>query len=309
MNKRYFLISVDTEGDDQWSWTPGKEITTENARCLPRFQELCESFGFKPTYLTNYEMCRDERFVKYMKPKAQHGLCEIGMHLHAWNCPPDYQLYSSKEIKAGQCPYLVEYPTEIMEQKIKTMTDLLANTFDNSVVTHRAGRWAMDDRYYEILEKYGYKADCSVTPGVDWRNCEGFVDGSVGSNYINESEKPHFVGGIMEIPMTVRHLRKLSAPKTGSFREFLGRIHGYISGKHEIWLRPNGKNIEDMMYLVDRCFKSGDEYIMFMIHSSELMPGGSWRFDTDEKIEKLYGDIEKLFAYVSSKYTGITIGE
>ena len=278
MNERYFLISVDTEGDDQWSWMPGRPITTKNALFLPRFQELCEEYGFKPTYLTNYEMAKDQAFVNYMNPKLQHHLCEIGMHLHAWNCPPSYDLSTTKVDKEGQCPYLIEYPDEVMELKIETMTKCLSSIFENDIITHRAGRWAMDDRYFKLLKKYGYRIDCSITPGVDWRSCPGLSDGSMGSDYTNESEKPHLLRGVLEVPMTVRRLHKM--PK-----EYLGRIHGFLANKHEIWLRPNGRNLEDMILLIDYCMRSGDDYVMFMIHSSELMPGGCWRFDTEEKIE------------------------
>lgn len=85
MSKK-LLITIDTEADNQWDVSNG--ISTENTLFLPRFQELAENYGFVPTWLTNWEMCQDDRFVKYMKPKNDLGKCEIGMHLHAWNNPP-----------------------------------------------------------------------------------------------------------------------------------------------------------------------------------------------------------------------------
>ncbi|MDR8263551.1 deacetylase, partial [Acinetobacter baumannii] len=53
MHNPAFLITIDTEGDNLWQ--KHDSITTENARYLPRFQQLCEKYGFKPVYLTNYE--------------------------------------------------------------------------------------------------------------------------------------------------------------------------------------------------------------------------------------------------------------
>ena len=38
---KYFIITIDTEGDDQWNWKYGSKITTENVKYLPRFQKLC----------------------------------------------------------------------------------------------------------------------------------------------------------------------------------------------------------------------------------------------------------------------------
>ena len=110
-----FIITVDTEGDDLWHWKPGKEITTENTNYIPQFQELCEEYGFKPVYLTNYEMAMDDRWVSYSAQKAREGKCEIGMHLHAWNTPPEYDL----ENKYRGNPYITEYPDDVMEQKTK----------------------------------------------------------------------------------------------------------------------------------------------------------------------------------------------
>ena len=59
----FFLITIDTEGDDLWSHP--RNITTKNARYLPRFQKLCESYGFKPTYLVNYEMANSTFFKEF----------------------------------------------------------------------------------------------------------------------------------------------------------------------------------------------------------------------------------------------------
>ena len=59
---RFFLITVDTEGDNLWAWHKGDPINTTNTRFIPRFQELCNKFGFKPVYLTNYEMLMDDEY-------------------------------------------------------------------------------------------------------------------------------------------------------------------------------------------------------------------------------------------------------
>jgi hypothetical protein len=57
VQKPAFLITIDTEGDNLWQ--KNDSITTENAKYLPRFQAVCEKYGFKPVYLTNYEMAID----------------------------------------------------------------------------------------------------------------------------------------------------------------------------------------------------------------------------------------------------------
>ena len=54
--------------------------------------------------------------------------------------------------------------------------------------------------------------------------------------------------------------------------------------------------------------ESETDYLMFMMHSSEMMPNGSPYFKNEADIDKLYNDIEELFKYVSSLgYKGVTI--
>lgn len=46
---KYFIITIDTEGDNLWEWKEGTPIGTENVKYLSRFQELCSQYRFKPT--------------------------------------------------------------------------------------------------------------------------------------------------------------------------------------------------------------------------------------------------------------------
>ena len=86
MTRPAFLITIDTEGDNIWSRP--RTIGTRNAEFLPRFQVLCEQYGFKPTYLTNWEMTHCPCFQEFGRDLIRGGRAEIGMHLHAWNNPP-----------------------------------------------------------------------------------------------------------------------------------------------------------------------------------------------------------------------------
>lgn len=86
--KRNFIITVDTEGDNQWSIYNGQNITTENANFIPRFQEMCEEFGFKPVYLVNYEMANNDFLMDYLKKnkkkefaKSEHISIRGTLHL------------------------------------------------------------------------------------------------------------------------------------------------------------------------------------------------------------------------------------
>lgn len=300
--KKTFLITIDTEADNQWDLSHG--ITTENARFLPRFQELCEKYHFKPVWLVNYEMAMDDFLVGYMKEKQKEGLCEVGMHLHAWHTPPEYPL----ERQNNHREYLIEYPKEIMEEKIKTMTELLEERFEKRPKSHRSGRWTMDAYYFALLEKYGYVADCSVTPHFDWSKHTGATE-CPGSDYSDAPETPYNVGeNLLEVPLTVRKIHCFQPGLVYNLHSFLSECRKMVTGRYQ-WLRPdNLLSNKGNLKLVDAVSAGKSDYAMFMIHSSELMPGGSPTFQTESSIERLYGMTEEIFDKITALgYRGKTL--
>lgn len=294
-----FIITVDTEGDNLWRWKKGTPITTENAKYIPRFQELCEKFGFKPVYLTNYEMAQDDAWVQYIKPKAQQGLCEIGMHIHAWSSPPNYQLEDS----FGGNPYITEYPDEVIEEKIKYLTDFLKYRFEVQIISARSGRWATNNAYFDALKRNGYVVDCSLTPDIDWSTNPGATV-KCGNDYRNVKRSVFMhPSGIVEIPMTSKKVRHWAE---GTVRH---KVASIIKGD-KLWLRPIKKSLHDLIFLSENVAKEKNGYLEFMLHSSEMMPDGSPYFKTKEDIEVLYDVLEQYFTWVSSKgYCGMTLGE
>jgi hypothetical protein len=76
-----------------------------------------------------------------------------------------------------------------------------------------------------------------------------------------------------------------------------------------IWLRPTGKNLIQMKSLVSNAANNSWDHLEFMLHSSELMPGGSPYFKDTKSIEKLYDDLQELFEFISLRFKGKTLGE
>ncbi len=306
------LITIDTEGDDLWSGPA--EVTTRNARHLPRFQALCERHALPPTYLTDHEMARDPAFQELARDALARGRAEIGMHLHAWNTPPLAPLAGSVSPSGA---YLIEYPEPVLREKVKAMTGLLEQTFATPVRSHRAGRWALDARYARALLDHGYRVDSSVTPHVSWQGSPGATRG--GADYRGFPERPYLLdperihragdSRLLEVPMTIRPhgpaavrraLDSIGPPPLWkrALRRFVRPVR---------WLRPNGRNLRDLLALADECADAGEPCAVFMLHSSELMPGGSPTFRSAASIERLYAHLEALFAHVSGRFAGRTL--
>jgi hypothetical protein len=313
--KPNFLITIDTEGDNLWS-QPDK-ITVENAKYLHRFQLLCEKYQLKPTYLTNYEMAICAEFVEFGSDVIRRETAEIGMHLHAWDNPPIIPLTNNDSYNQ---PYLIEYSDEVMRKKITYITDLLEDTFEIPMLSHRAGRWSFDYRYAKILAEKGYSVDCSVLPHTSMRQYLGDPDQKGGTDFRQCPEMAYFLdlddiskkgnSRLLEIPMTIilskRPFKKQLKSTLDSF--FIGKKitnHLYPT----LQLRPNGKNLRDLLSIVKIALSENRSYIEFMLHSSELMPGGSPTFPTEESVESLYRDLDILFDIVHKNYTGATLKE
>lgn len=292
---KYFIITVDTEGDNLWDYSSGKTITTNNSAYIPRFQELCDDFRFPPVYLTNYEMLMDDNYVNYVKEWSSINKCEVGIHLHAWNNPPLFEL---PDIYHGN-PYLIEYPKNVMREKFDVLYNLFIQKLDTKPKSHRAGRWAMDSQYFSLLSSYGILIDCSITPGIDWTTSKGRTIN--GPNYSNYPTWPYFDSGVYEVPVPIMRIHH---SKYGSLRH---RIRTLVLGDR-VWLRPATQTTEMMKKFLVSHYKTKSDYVEFMIHSSELMPGGSPYFKDNNSIEKLYSKMNEVFSYAQQLgYVGITL--
>ena len=184
------------------------------------------------------------------------------------------------------------------------------------MVSHRAGRWAFNEMYARMLLESGYLVDCSVTPHVSWRSLHGVPEGAGGSDYSTCPETPYFVNlddirsagasPLLEVPVTIR----LSRPP--ALLEWVRPVTRHLPFVRRIlpkprWLRPNRNNGAGLRRLVAESLRDGRDNVQFMLHSSELMPGGSPTFDTAARIEGLYRDLERLFAFAAGDFDGLTL--
>jgi hypothetical protein len=311
-----FIVTIDTEGDNLWA--KPRVISTQNAKFLPRFQRLCELYRLRPTYLANYEMATSKEFQAFGREIIRRNAGEIGMHLHAWNSPPIVPLTSDDHRNQ---PYLIEYPTAVMQDKIAFITELLEGTFGVKMVSHRAGRFSFNETYADLLVGHGYRVDCSVTPRVSWRTTLGAPAQQGGTDFLCFPDSPYFVNLsdiskpgeslLLEVPVSIIVRSPVFIPAL--IRRFghisiLGRPIKILCGRVS-QLKPNGHNRNQMLHIMLRATKLGKPHLEFILHSSELMPGGSPTFPAERHIEKLYEDLEVLFSLASNTCKPATLKE
>ena len=255
-------------------------------------------------------MAVDPRLAEFGRDVLGRGAGEIGMHLHAWNSPPLDVTVSDDD--ARHATYLIDYPASVLGEKGRFMTGLLEDSFGVKMRSHRAGRWTMDERYARALADCGYTVDCSVTPGLSWRRNAGAPGKAGGSDYRRFPRRPYFVdlddiarpgdSELLEVPMTTHAAAALAAlPDT--------RLVGSLQDRLAVWLRPKGTRHDAARWALRRSLARGDEVAMFMLHSSELMPGGSPAFRDAAAIEDLYVELEAVFALAAASCVAMTLAE
>ena len=314
-----FIVTIDAEGDDAWSRPRATQV--RNAAFLPRFQALCEAHGLKVTWLVEHALLQSPAFREFGRGVLARGAGEIGMHLHAWEAPPLAPL--TGDDRRWQ-PYLAEYPEAVMREKIERHTAALEDAFGVPIVSHRGGRFSFDGRYARMLAERGYLADCSVTPHVSWRGAPGAPDGGGGPDYRGFPETPYWLdlddiarpGGsaLLEAPVTIasqwprwlgRGLGAFGSGRRNLPRRALNRLFPALA-----WMYPGPRNGGPWLpRIVRRAAREGRAHIEFMLHSSELMPGGSPSFGDEAAIEALYARLETLFRAAARHCRPMTLGE
>ena len=308
-----FLVTIDTEGDDLWSRP--RDITTRNVASLPRFQALCERHGLRPTWLVDYEMAMDPAFVRFGREVLRRDAGEIGMHLHAWNTPPLTPLTRDDFLHQ---PFLTDYPDDVAEEKVVVVTELLRDRFETRIASHRAGRWAFDARYARTLARLGYLVDCSVCPHVSWAATLGDPAGRGGPDFRRFPDRPYMLdldhidrpgtSDLLEVPVSVLRSR-LHRLAPWSYRTPLLRRYAWRAARDRHWFYPDGRNLASLRAIVAEALRSGRPCVEMILHSSELMAGGSPNGADAAAVQRLYDDLEEVFAVASRQFRGMTLSE
>jgi peptidoglycan/xylan/chitin deacetylase (PgdA/CDA1 family) len=308
------IITIDTEADNQWARSETLEL--RNIDYIPRFQDLGDQYGFKPTYLITYTMATSEHFIQTVGPYQQAGKAEIGAHLHPWSNPP---LIALTDNDHQHHPFPHEYPEDDLRAKLTTLTNAIESHLGQRPLTFRAGRYGFDATVASLLSELGYIADCSVTPLTSWRSRMGDPQRHGGPDFAGAPYHPYWVNmndvttegdsGLLEVPMSIFFLQwPILNRIVRIFKRIFKDPHDillrglYKLHQKPVWLRPlPDKRLEDMTQIYHMARSLKLDYIEMMFHSSELMPGGSKNTKDARAIERLYTLFEAFFQFLSEE--------
>ena len=304
----YFIITVDTEADNQWDRPSGEKLY--NISFLSRFQKLCNRFNFPVSYLITYEVASDDQSVQILKAFQAEG-AEIGAHLHPWTTPP-FVLNRDLERSIHRFPH--ELSKKELKAKLFSLTEVITKNFGRPI-SYRSGRWGFSNKVAKELSSQGYLIDCSVTPKLSWQKTEGDPNKSGGADFRQALLTPHYWGDIFEIPLTVIvtsffvkddgwALKMYNLCSDGLLKKIVNKLFLRVK---TLRIFPTTKK-SDFVKIILAAKRNKLPVIEFMIHSSELMPGASKYAKTKQDVDRIYERLEELFLLVDKhKIKGITL--
>lgn len=301
-------ISVDTEADAQWSH--GGPLTTRNVAFWEPFQEVCERYGAAPTYLITTEIAEDERAVALLTAWQRRGAAEVGAHLHTWSTPPFFDRPGLRHNDAIHA-FASQLPDDLLREKIVTLTRQITETCGIRPTSHRSGRFGFDHRAADLLAAEGYVVDSSVTPYWSWSRWHG-LDGRGGPDFSHHDPRPFRIRQahdprLIEVPVTVlptyatlrRRAALLRAYNVAPVRAIRRFLLAHWLRPQPLWLTPDPRYSPDDLLSVWHTAALLDlPCAVYMVHSSELMPGGSpFRPDADS-VRGLLDDLDTWLAAI-----------
>lgn len=306
-----FILSIDTEADNQWSH--GIPITTQNVAYLPPFQALCERYNVIPTYLVTSDIVEDPRAVQYFQPLLEANKIEVGAHLHPWTTPPYIDqpgLRYNDELHA----FPSELPRDLLDAKIEHLTHQIESAFGRRPLSFRAGRFGFNTLCAELLQDHGYSIDSSITPLVSWKKSTG-IHGP-GPDFTAYSAAPFTLvdkmgARLLELPVTILFTEEYlqNNPALQKLYPLAGKILRRIpiqSSRFHLsqpaWMRPfPGITAQDLVRVWDCAGRNGLDYVVMMFHSSELMPGASIYRPDPESVKNLLQVLETFFIFIKNQ--------
>ncbi len=259
-------ISIDTEEDN---WDPAvDDITVRNIGEIPKIDSMFRALGVKGTYFVTYQVAATAESAAIIRDVHASDRCEVGMHLHPWNTPPEFGI-------EPRITMLRDYPPEIQQQKLEQLLEVFRTSLAIAPTSFRAGRFGVGRATIEALIRNGIHVDSSVTPLLSW-------EGQGGPSFIgapnllyrldgSDNVRSHYASGIVvEVPVTVGFTRFHPDSWTRIAALFATplarRLHvpgfAYRTGiVQRVILTPETYTAEEMLRVSRRFIEAGGRYL------------------------------------------------
>ncbi len=300
------MVLIDTEENFDWSKPLARENTDVTAmRAQVKAHRIFEKFGIKPVYVADYPVVSQKDGAEPLRELLNDGKCMIGAHLHPWVNPP------FDEVVCNINSYPGNLPGDLERQKLRCLTETIAEQFGERPVVYKAGRYGVGFNTTSILDELGYEIDTSVLTRTD-------LSGEDGPDFSLCGGDPYWFGAhrrLLEIPMTAGYVGVLRNAGPLLRRYLTGRpglalhlpgIFSRLSLFERIVLTPEGITSEEHQRLTRTLYGAGQRVFSFTYHSPSLAPGYTPYVQSEKDLAAFLDKFERYFDFFFGELGGRT---
>ncbi len=285
------VISLDVEEEGLFSGKyPRIAPGVANVSHLRRLEFIPREFGFPLTLLATWPVVRDQEAsatLRYWREK--HG-AEIGVHLHHWNTPPFSEIPLVEPVRSDVLP------VELLDAKLGRLVAEVKERIGVVPRSFRMGRFDLGKNIREMLPGHGLMVDSSIVPLRTQPN---------GPDHFLCPPDPYLLpvrgeAPVLEAPLTmVPFFRKMpalleraaSCLSGGKRERFLSNARLLTAtGIHPAWYP-----LPSMLLAAKLHRTRGGGVLTMFLHSSELAPGATPDFPTENAVDRL---VSRLRAFL-----------
>ena len=311
------LLTVDVE-EDMPGWRITDPVRVENVRGLQAVAEVCREVGVRPTFLCTYPVVTTPSSVALLRGLLEHGDCEIGSHLHAWNTPP-FRGVPGRDVDERKVAYY-EYELDHagLAAKLDTLHTAVTALAETEPVSFRSGRFGLNGRSLEELDRLRYQVDTSVTPlvdhsseggGPDFRRAPQFPYHPSLTNVCRPGTSP-----ILEVPVSIGLTRPLPARLQRAYAHIPAstRVRGLLSRDYLrvldfAWLYPARFELELMRRAARALVHQGAPVLNIFCHSSEFSPATSAYVKTQADVDDCLHRLRAILEFCVGELSGVPV--
>lgn len=298
------LTTIDAEESFNWS-----QPLARDARDLASISqqylayEVFDRHSVVPTYLMTYPVVTQEEGYRPLLEFFEDGKCEIGAQLHSWVTPPFDEAVNLRNSFPGNLPAALEF------EKIRILTDAIAQRFARTPQVYRAGRYGLGPNTYDALRRLGYRIDTSVVPEQDYGSQGGpsFFDMPV-SPYWTDAD-----GRLLEVPLTSAFVGTIGRAQPDLARRiyrdddryrFLKSVLARGKLLERTRLTPEGMKISEAKKLVRALRAEGVGLFVISYHAPSLVVGNTPYVNSIAERDELLRWLDEFYEFFANEIGG-----
>lgn len=272
------VITIDVEEEGLFGGTyPRSGATVSNVALLEKLEWLTMNFDLPLTLLVDHAVASSGICAAVLQHWQNDLGAEIGAHLHPWNTPP---------FGDGDPLVSTAMPPELLSAKLGNVLVAVEACVGERPRSFRMGRWDFSENVRRAVLASGLQVDASVAP---------LKHTPAGTTWFNAPAEPFWLDAehsVLEVPLTVLPI----VPALGRLAANMGKsVTRRFSSFGALGIQPVWFPAWSMRQAVRLHVHRHGEVLNLFFHSSELLPGASPHFPTEQSVRDF---LEKLRTFV-----------